>query len=335
MRVRVFASIVAAFLILSVLPGAPGHTVRAQQPGPTLSVEPALLLADIAPGGEQTYTVTVKSSIDTMIDVTPSGMGQTPDGGFEILSAAQDTSAYSARSYIRAAPDRFHLAPGASQPVTVTLSVPADPGDGGRYAVLRFLSASGAGPGSDQNVGVGASIGASVIVTLEGKRQDIAGKITDVTVNPIDPKQPVQVTTRLQNTGNYHYGYAPRRMWAGATLIDAAGNTVAAATSPFSDSSVVPTFSRDFQIDVAPQRTLAAGKYKLTIEAGLEDGTVLDTTSKDIDLTSEVLGINNGGGTGWGWIAGGTGGGVLLIVLLAAVIIARRRRRQRQLEVIS
>jgi hypothetical protein len=299
----------------------------------TLRVEPALVLANVAPGEKETVTLTVRADQPMKIDVTPQGMGQEPDGQFEILPADQDTSAYTGRPIVKVAPKSFNLNEGQTRQVRVTIDVPQDAGAGGRYAMLEVRGTPNE-PDEEQNVGLEARIGASVVVTLEGTAQTRTGDITDVKIAPVTHGEPVNVTTVLRNTGNYHYGNSPVRMYAGATLKDPAGNNVIAMVTPLTDTSLVPTFSRSFALNLSTTEELEPGRYALEVQVGLEDGTILDRATEYLDLaTPAALGDERapersvgGGGDNLPYLIGGS---LLALVLLLAgfwFLMDRRRR---------
>jgi hypothetical protein len=223
------------------------------------------------------------------IAVAPRGLGQMPDGGFQILAESEDSSIYTARAWLKVAPSSFNLKAGESRQVKVTIDVPKGIGDGGRYAILQIQATKKTDDGSeDANVGLTANIGASVVLTLDGTKQTREGEITDIRVGTVASGQPLQVTTSVLNTGNYHYGNSPYRMYAAATLVDQAGNAIGTSTTPLTSASVVPTFRRDFVLTVAPGATLTPGKYRINVEVSLEDGTLLDTDARDIDVSDGV-----------------------------------------------
>ena len=113
----------------------------------------------------------------------------------------------------------------------MTIDVPKDAGEGGRYAILEVKGTRGSAD-EEVNVGIGATIGASVVVTLEGTTQTRTGDITGVNVAPLQAGQPIAVNASLRNTGNYHYGASPVRMYAAATLKDPRGNNVVTTVTP-------------------------------------------------------------------------------------------------------
>jgi hypothetical protein len=318
-------------LLLAVLHSAGANA----QTGQTLRVEPALIQANVAPGESETVTLTVKADESMKIDVSPKGLGQNTDGGFQILAEDQDASAYSGRPFVKATPTSFTLDPGETREVRVTINVPKEAGEGGRYAILEVKGRPG-GMDDDVNVGIGATIGASVVVTLEGTTQTRTGDITAVNVAPVEAGSPINVQTSLQNTGNYHYGATPIRMYAAATLKDPAGNSVVTTVTPLTETSLVPTYARDFAIDLAATGELAAGRYAVEVQFGLEDGTILDKSTVDVNIGAPVV-LQSDAAPG-----GGDGGNGMLYIVAALIVaalvlaglafLAARRRRGEQTE---
>jgi hypothetical protein len=108
-----------------------------------LSVSGALIKADVTPG--ETLTREIKLSIgssDQAMDmpIQVYGMGQSSDGTYTLLDADHDTSQYSARSFITIDKSSIHLDPGGMEIVTVTIQVPQNTTEGGRFAIIYFAS---------------------------------------------------------------------------------------------------------------------------------------------------------------------------------------------------
>jgi len=320
-------------MLLSLLLLAAVHSPAAHaQTEQTLRVDPALLLADLAPGESETVNVTVTAKEPMRIEVVPQGLGQRPDGGFQILPESEDSSIYTGRPYVKAVPRQFTLNANQSKKVKVTISVPKDAGEGGRYAILE-VKGSLRKPGEEENVGVGATIGASVVVTLEGTAQTRTGDITEVKIAPVQSGNPISVVTSLRNTGNYHYGASPVRMFAGATLKDPRGNNVVTTVTSMTEMSLVPEYTRAFGIDLTTAEKLSPGRYAVDVQVGLEDGTILDRATGYLDVTQELaLGEvaapqSSGGGSGVIVYAAAGLAALAGVLGLRAFLAARRRRR--------
>jgi hypothetical protein len=315
-------------LAMAASPSAPPPNAAATPPsGTTLTAEPSILALSMEAGGTATGTLTLRAGVALDLTVEPQGLGQSPDdGSFTFVAPDDDVSPYTARPFVDVEPDRFTLAAGGSQKVTVTVRLPADATDGERYALLKVDGKPVAGSG---NVGIGVALGVGVLIALPDTTQTVTGSIEDLTVSGAAPGQPVTVAGTIENTGNTHYGAPPSAVYQVATIRDANGTAVGGTRGTLTGNSIVPTFRRQFELLVAPSQVLPAGAYTVDVEVGLEDGTVLDTATGDLVVAG-------------GAVAGVTGGppseaipaitlllaaavGILLAVVLVLGVRSRRR----------
>lgn len=323
-RRAVLVVLVGAFLLL----GQTGAAIAASPPaGATLTAAPSVITAAVQPGDQGTTTLTLSAGQDLDILVDPQGLGQAPeDGSFVFLPADEDQSQYTARPFITVDPSSFRLEAGDSRDVTVTVSVPAGAGDGDRYALLKINGQPLPGSG---NVGIGVALGVSVLVTLPDTSQTRTGSIKDLIVGSAIPGQPVSLTGLIQNTGNSHYGAVPNAVYQTATLRSQSGEQLATATETLSGNSIIPTLGRRFDLALAPGQALAAGRYQVDVEVGLEDGTVLDQATANLEVPGgAVLPVTGGPSEDQLAILPsllGAAMGVLLLLLY----LRRRKPRQR------
>jgi hypothetical protein len=317
-------------------PAAPGATPITTPPtSGTLNVSPPIISLNIAPGGTGSTQLTVHSAIVQNVQITAAGLGQGPDGAFQPLVAAKDTSPYSGRAMMSVEPQSFQMQPGGSQTVTVNVSVPTGAGEGTRYAIVNVTGTPGTG---SENVGLAVEVGVSSLITLTGTSQTHTGAIKNLAVAKPVPGQPLAVTGTVQNTGNSHFGAAPNQVNTSATLTNANGDTVSAGKQVMTGNSIVPSYGRQFSVPLKTSQPLGDGRYHLRVEAVLQDGTLLDSASLDFTLTGGevVLGATaNGQGD-----SGPSGTLLLLIAALCAAVIGsvavnllllgRRRRNERR-----
>ena len=168
--------------------------------------------------------------------------------------------------------------------------MPKDAGDGTRYAILQVRSRP---VGSGGNVGIGVTLGISVVVTLDGTTQSHTGKLEDLTVDSSLPDDPLAVSATLRNTGNAHFGAPPNAISAVATLLGASGQ-LATSKTDVTGNSLVPTFGRRLDLALKPQGPLVDGTYQLVVEADLQDGTVLDKATLEFqERNGAVLGVTS------------------------------------------
>jgi hypothetical protein len=206
--------------------------------------------------------------MDILVDVD--GLGQTPDGAVQALAAADDTSQYSARSFITVDNSSFHLDPGGSEQVNATITIPADAGDGGRYAVIYIHNQ----PVGSGQVGIVSAINVPVYLTIQGSQLTQTGKITSLPTTQVLSGQPVDISTEFQNTGDIDY-----KIMGQVIIHDSNGNVVDTITTPVTSSAVIPGVTRQLDATFIPNGNLPLGTYSVQSEVMLQDGTVLDQST--------------------------------------------------------
>jgi methionine-rich copper-binding protein CopC len=305
---------VALFLLLTSAPAFAS---------PGLGVIGALIVKDVAPGEPITHTMTVSIGEDgpamhILVDVM--GWGQSLNGTPQKLE--EDTSHYSIREHVTVSPTEFDLVPGnsqESQEVIVTINVPKEVGEGGRYALIHIYSQ----PTGEGQVGVVSAVDVPVALTISNTTLTKTGEITDLTVGEIASGEPITVSTILKNSGNHHYKAMNK-----VTLTDSDDNVLATASTPLSNWSIIPTYSRQFDVSLMPTQELPAGTYYVTSEVTLEDGTVLDTEETSFHMGPWTP-PPPPAPTNWAAIGGGIGGGIVVVGLLTYFLVIRRRRARK------
>ena len=245
---------------------------------PGLRVSGAKLIADVAPGQTITHTMTigigdVDPPLDMLVHVT--GFGQSLEGAPQVLEDSEDTSPFSARSFITLDTTSFHLDPGDSQQVTATISIPQDVSAGGRYALIDIRSQ----PIGEGSVGVITAVAVPIALTIKGSELIHEGKITEVSTSDATSGQPVDIFTTFQNTGNHHF-----KIKGEVTVSDASGETLDTISLPLTASSVMPTLLRQLKATFIPQGELPLGVYSIKSRVMLEDGTLLDEASGSFEV---------------------------------------------------
>jgi hypothetical protein len=307
---------------------------RTALPSGTLTVSPTIVSVSIAPGGSGSADLTVRSGVVQTVSVQVAGLGQLGDGSFSYLSAAADTSAYSARSMVTVSPTTFQMNVGTEQTISLKVAVPQNAGNGTRYAALRISGTPGTG---NQNVGIGVEIGIPILVSLADTQATTTGAVAGLSVASNNLGR-YTVTGSVTNTGNSHYGAPPNQVNVNATVYDATNKVFAGGKEVFTGNSIVPSFSRDFSLDLG--KPLTAGHYRLEVSAVLQNGTVLGKTALAFDVSGDsvagatsvaVMGGNQNNGSGSGPDNGtlliAVCGGVLAGALVAALVIVGTRRR--------
>jgi hypothetical protein len=257
-------------LAVAVLLAAPPTSAMAN---PGLQVSNMLLIANVSSGDVLTSTMKVSiGATDPMVEigVQVTGLVQSIDGTNGPSDSAQDTSPYSARSFISVDKTSFQLQPGASQDVTATISVPKDVGAGGRYAIIHITTL--AAPGSGVNIITAVDV--PVVLTITGSQLVHTGKITSINIGQPVSGQPINILTTFQNTGNHHF-----KVKGEVTVSDPQGKVLDTIIMPLGFSSIVPTMSVQSKSAFIPRVTLSPGVYSVQSRVTADDGTVLDTSA--------------------------------------------------------
>ena len=252
--------------------------VCAVSANPGLQVEGALLVEDVSPGQTITWPMVVSiSSADPATDIVVQVMGltQTPDGVNQDISVSEDTSQYSALSFISVDKNSFHLDPGASDTVTATIQIPQNVGNGGRYAMINISEQSPGGPGTHYVSGVDVP----VVLTITGSQLTQTGKITGINTGTITNGQPVDITTTFQNTGNIHY-----KVEGSVTVTNDQGVTLENIPVPIIATSIIPGISRDLEAIYTPSGSLPPGTYDINSQIMTSDGNVLNESTSSFTI---------------------------------------------------
>jgi len=281
--------------IAAVLMLGQGGSVRAADPsatpipaapsGPTgnemLSVQPSLISLTAKPGATTTAQLTVRSAANLSVTIKTQGLGQALDGSFTALAPDKDTGAFSARSMITASPESLTVKPGDTIKLNVNIAVPANAGDGTRYAILTITGMPPA-PAGSSNVGFGVELGVSTIVQIANTPQHKTGTIDGIDIGKALPGQPLPVTVSFKNSGDTHYGAVPDELVTSATMQDASGAQLASATVNGSQLSLIPGFTRAMPLSMTPSKPLVDGtSYHIEVGVGLKDGTIFDRKAMD------------------------------------------------------
>jgi|WetSurMetagenome_2_1015567.scaffolds.fasta_scaffold02485_6 hypothetical protein len=268
-----FSLIIGFLLILSL----------AVFPVAAVKVEGAKIMLDVKPGTNYIFPM----AISTKPDDTPAdyaievyGFGQSSDGGsYSPLFAADDAGACSARGMVVVESSLIHIDPGQRKAFNATIRVPANVGDGGRYAIIHIHPASA----GNQQTGFATAIIVPVMLTVKDSKLIETGIITGVDVGEIVAGKPITVSTTLKNTGNHHYYGVVNQV----AVTDPAGKSVATVIANALPNAVIPGQSVTF---VAPvSKPLSVGVYTVKSTMMLESGTVLGTSSTSIAVKEAYI----------------------------------------------
>lgn len=259
----------AAALIISIL----------QLAEASFTVTGALCLAEVTPG--QVFSHVVDAAINESSDpqdffVEILGLGQDLNGTTIAISPDNDVGPYTARPFLHAYPESFHLEAGEHQNITIEINAPDDIGEGTRYALVRIRSK----PIGGSMVGISVAIDVPIMFYKNGSAILETGEITSI--NWSRQSDQLNLLLHFRNTGNTHYKASAR-----ADLRDAAGNLITENSTSLSASSLLPTSALIFDFRLNPGRTLAPGNYRLNSSVLLENGTVLDVMQTSLEIKGE------------------------------------------------
>jgi hypothetical protein len=249
-----------------------------------LGVDGVIANYTVQPGQVLEHTMNVRLGKDAPqpldVQVDARGLGQGLDGAAIALEPAEDTSPFSARTFVTNIDHtRLHLEPGSAQSVKATIAVPDDVNSGMRYADIYFHSE----PTGSGRVGVVLATHVTVILSLAGSEFTQTGSINKLDVAPVESGKPIQVTTVVQNTGNQHY-----RANALVGITDARGKQIAQVLVPQSGSSILPGFPRAY-VAAFPLLDnldgLPVGAYSVDSKIVLDDGRLLDDRKTSFQVT--------------------------------------------------
>jgi hypothetical protein len=209
------------------------------------------------------------------------GFGCSLSGAPQGLEPAEDTSPYSARSFITVNKSSFQLNPGKSQDIIATIAVPANVDAGGRFAIIYVHQQTPAAGTNAQNV---SSFNIPVLLTIKGSIFTQTGKITGLNTGTVTNGQPIVITTDFHNTGNIYF-----KIEGEVTVKDTLGQNISTLYIPLTPSSIIPESTREIVTDFIAANELAVGTYTVDCKVTLQDGTLLDETTATFKVTTEYV----------------------------------------------
>jgi len=242
-RLWKFCQPYSLLMVLSMIPSVTGHAM-------SITVSPIRVEHNVPPGGSITEAITI-SNDDTSpahIRVRVEDWSLSQDGAITFAKAGSQP--YSASPWIRVNPREFALAPGQSQEVRYSLSVPKDATPGGYRAAIIVANIPPPSPGEKQRRVMLEGRIATILYETVG-RPVPSGEITGLSFK-MGPEGKATFTISFENTGQVHI-----RTRGEITIRDRAGKEVLKA--PLPDFPILPQSRRDFTIAV--KEDLPAGEY--------------------------------------------------------------------------
>ncbi|MEU5692379.1 hypothetical protein [Actinosynnema sp. NPDC020468] len=136
-------------------------------------------------------------------------------GGRDGSLVFQQDAPYSASGWVTLSPTAFTVGPGATQIVTATVEVPAEPEAGDHQVAVVFLVEAGR---TVENVRINRGVAAPIYVTVPGALDDSA-VVEGLTADGFALGGPVEVSAVVRNTGTVHRDFRGDD----AILVDTAG----------------------------------------------------------------------------------------------------------------
>lgn len=196
-------------------------------------------------------------------------------GGSDGSLTFQDDAPYAAGDWITVSPASFEVAPGASQIVSATITVPPDPEPGDHQVAIVFLVEAGR---SDANVKINRGIAAPLYITVPGPTDDRAS-LGDLIAPGFVLSGPVDIATSVRDTGTVHRDFRGR-----TPLVVSSGGT----TTAFPDFTVLRGATRDVNASWDPPLMCIC---QPTVTFANADGSIQTATTQVIVFPLHLLGI--------------------------------------------
>ncbi|HVU59385.1 MAG TPA: hypothetical protein VHC98_00915 [Candidatus Saccharimonadales bacterium] len=234
--------------LLSCAPFAMAATTTSNPgSGQALEIAPPLITLTANPGQTLKTNIELRDVADTSLLVTNEindFVANGEDGTPKILTGDDSNNPYTLKAWVTPL-QAITLQPHQIETLPVTISVPTTAAPGGHYGVIRF---SGTPPNlKGQGVSLSASIGALVLLTVNGKLTEHMS-VQEFSVNGGNGKAgslfeatPLTFVVRLKNSGNVQEeptGYA--------TITDMFGKPVAGVNINVPPRNVLPDSIRRF-----------------------------------------------------------------------------------------
>lgn len=281
---------------------APDPAVSASTTNPTpyapapsdfsLTISPSRLVIGPADIGKVSgLSVVNRGRAAVPVTVRKRNFTAAPDGALNL----QDKARYSAADWLTVDPMSFEVAPGATQAITATVTVAANPEPGDHQMAIVFLVQAGQ---TNNNIRINRGVATPVYITVAGATDESAS-ISDLHAPGFVMGGTVTITAKVHDTGTVH------RDFRGATrLAMHAGGT----ETPFPDFTVTRGSTREISTTWHPPLMCVCHPTVSISNAG---GAVQTAAVRVIVFPLRLLGV----------IAGAA------LVLALGIVLARRRYR--------
>ncbi|MGD1118416.1 MAG: hypothetical protein ABR886_02900 [Dehalococcoidales bacterium] len=250
---------ILAWLLISTITAIAAITpeLSAGDTNNNITVNPDVIILDSLTSGSYNGQILLVAN-NAPVNITVAGLGETPEGGVIALSAQEDTSSCSARSWISVDKTQL-LTAGIDQAVTVIINVPPGTTPGQKFASIVV-----------ENPSASFSILIPIILTIDKDSftPNYSGQITGLNVPAVYQDKPLHIQTYFSNTGNCLITNSQ----INTTVKDSTGTVVWTNDALVAMPSVMPGFPRN--IDTIYRAGLHAGNYSVTSTITLATGQI-------------------------------------------------------------
>lgn len=276
------AGLVAAFLVVLV-----GNAQAGATSGQAFSLSPPVVELKVDKGQKTTVEIklTNLSSGTLSIGVAVNDFGAKNETGEPniIFDDSSKDSVYSLRQWVQV-PGEFTIASKETKTIAVPIQVPTNAEPGGHYGVIRFTGTNAGG--DTEQVALSASIGSLLLLQVNGtvsigaNVEDFYTASDNFAKNGLFETLPVQLVTRVKNTGNIHI-----KPTGTVEIKDMFGKKVSAIRmngDPSAEKdrpgSILPQSVRRFNAELKDLQLF--GRYTATMKLTYGDGKTLEKTTE-------------------------------------------------------
>jgi hypothetical protein len=281
-------------VVALLLAGAPVGAA-AEEEGFSLSVSPARTVARVVDGrAEENFRVANGGTDPLRVEVVVGTFAQRATGAVVFGPGGPSSAA----SWVRVSPPAFELAPGRTQPVSVSVAVPQrlEPGDH-QIGITFVVPAADPAAGT---VALNRGIGAQLLVPVPGEVVRHV-EVVDLDVPGLADGGPVPVRATVRNHGNVHHDFAGRERLRAR----AGGDDV-----PFGDFAVLRESARVVTTDWHDPPLFCVCRVSVTVDDGR--GGTTTATARVVVLPLRLI-------------------AALLLIGVGGGLVVRERRRRRRL----
>jgi hypothetical protein len=258
----------------------------------SLTVSPTRLAVDQTDIGKvQRIRVANGGAVPLSVQVQKRNFSGAADGSLNF----EDNAPYSATRWLTATPTAFTVAPGATQVVTASISVPSNPDTGDHQVALVFLVPAGE---TSANVKINRGIGIPLYITVPGA-VDTSTTPSELTAPGFATGGPIDLSVKVHDTGTVHRDFRG----ASPLLVNGTGSTTA-----FPDFTVMRGATREVSTTWSPPLFCIC---HLSVTVTNADGSTHTVSVRVIVLPLPLIGAILGG----------------LLLLALAIYLLRRRYR--------